>query len=173
MNRFCNRKSSNLGFLRQCRVLEAFPAGGRALPQIRNLSLNDDSRTGVNDSILLDRSEAKRRGANSIQHSKYPERQPQRSEPIATTRRERSSATVSATVGRQAGHPQPPTPLQLPPDDNFIFCVDAVDLEYRLGDIETDCRNRLHAWLLQIVGALPAPTFMALTCRWRSRPQHQ
>src|SRR5450756_443909 len=63
-------------------------------------------------------------------------------------------------------------PLQLPPDDNFIFCVDAVDLEYRLGDIETDCRDRMHAWLLQIVGALTAPTFMALTCRWRSRPQH-
>ena len=28
-------------------------------------------------------------------------------------------------------------------------------------------------WLLQIVGALTAPTSMALTCRWRSRPQHQ
>ena len=27
-------------------------------------------------------------------------------------------------------------------------------------------------WLLQIVGALTAPTSMALTCRWRSRPQH-
>jgi hypothetical protein len=47
-----------------------------------------------------------------------------------------------------------------------------MDLEYRFGDIETDCRNRLHDWLLQIVGALTAPTFMALTCRWRSRPQH-
>ena len=34
------------------------------------------------------------------------------------------------------------------------------------------CRDRLHAWLLQIVGALTAHTFMALTCRWRSRPQH-
>jgi hypothetical protein len=48
-----------------------------------------------------------------------------------------------------------------------------VDLEYRLGDIETDSRDRLHFWLLQIVGALTAPTFMALTCRWRSRSQHQ
>ena len=28
-------------------------------------------------------------------------------------------------------------------------------------------------WLLQILGALTAPTSMALTCRWRSRPQHQ
>jgi hypothetical protein len=35
--------------------------------------------------------------------------------------------------------------------------INAVDLEYRLGDIETDCRDRLHAWLLQIVGALTAP----------------
>jgi hypothetical protein len=48
-----------------------------------------------------------------------------------------------------------------------------VHLEYRLGDVETDCRDRLHAWLLQIVGALTAHTFMALTCRWMSRPQHQ
>jgi hypothetical protein len=29
-----------------------------------------------------------------------------------------------------------------------------VDLEYRLGDIETDSRDRLHFWLLQIVGGL-------------------
>src|SRR3954452_9050906 len=27
--------------------------------------------------------------------------------------------------------------------------------------------------LLRIAGALTAPTSMALTCRWRSRPQHQ
>jgi hypothetical protein len=38
--------------------------------------------------------------------------------------------------------------FQLPPDDYSIFCVDAVDLEYRLGDIEADCRDRLHAGLL-------------------------
>jgi hypothetical protein len=36
-----------------------------------------------------------------------------------------------------------------------------------------DCRNRLHGSLLRIVGALTAPTSLALTCRWRSRPQHQ
>src|SRR5678809_1430819 len=46
-------------------------------------------------------------------------------------------------------------------------------LKDRLGDVETDCRDRLHSWLLRIVGALTAPTSMALTCRWRSRPQHQ
>jgi len=39
--------------------------------------------------------------------------------------------------------------------------------------METNCRNRLHVGQLQIVGALTAPTFMALTCRWRSRPRHQ
>jgi hypothetical protein len=38
---------------------------------------------------------------------------------------------------------------------------------------ETDCRDRLHVLLLRIVGALTAPTSMALTCQWRSRPQHQ
>src|ERR1022692_2619091 len=64
------------------------------------------------------------------------------------------------------------TPLQLPADDDLTFRINAVDLENRLGDVETDCRDRLHAWLLQIVGALTAHTFMALTCRWRSRPQH-
>jgi hypothetical protein len=42
-----------------------------------------------------------------------------------------------------------------------------------LCDVETGCRNRLHVWLLRIVGALTAPTSMALPCRWRSRPQHQ
>src|ERR1700730_11798209 len=34
-------------------------------------------------------------------------------------------------------------------------------------------RNGCTKELLRIVGALTAPTSMALTCRWRSRPQHQ
>src|SRR5450759_3951006 len=55
----------------------------------------------------------------------------------------------------------------------MAISANAMHLENRLGDVETDCCNRLHAWLLQIVGALTAPTFMALMCRWRSRPQHQ
>src|ERR1039457_4115805 len=63
--------------------------------------------------------------------------------------------------------------LQLTTDDDLALRINTVDLEYRLGDIETDSRDRLHVGLLQIVGALTAPTFMALTCRWRSRPQHQ
>src|SRR5258705_3945566 len=34
-------------------------------------------------------------------------------------------------------------------------------------------RNRLHDGLLRVVGALTTPAFVALACRWRSRPQHQ
>jgi len=36
-------------------------------------------------------------------------------------------------------------------DDHIAFHVDAVDLKHRLGDVETDSRNRLHDWLLRIV----------------------
>src|SRR5665809_83099 len=63
--------------------------------------------------------------------------------------------------------------LQLAADEHLAFRVDAVHLKYRLGDVETDGCDRLHDWLLRIVGALTAPTSMALMCRWRSRPQHQ
>src|SRR6266699_1613548 len=63
--------------------------------------------------------------------------------------------------------------LQLTADDHIAFRVDAVDLKNRLRDIETDCRDRLHDWLLRLVGALTAPISMAPSCRWRSRPQHQ
>src|SRR3990172_11706274 len=63
-------------------------------------------------------------------------------------------------------------PLQLTANEHVAFRVDAVHLKYRLRDVETDCRNRLHDGLLRIVGALTAPTSMALMCRWRSRPQH-
>jgi hypothetical protein len=60
--------------------------------------------------------------------------------------------------------------VQRSTDDHLALYVDAVDLKDSLCDIETDCRNRLR--LLRIVGALAAPTSMALTCPWRSRPQH-
>src|SRR5271167_4363392 len=63
--------------------------------------------------------------------------------------------------------------LQLPADDHPAFRVDAVNLKHRFGDVETDCPDCLHSWLLRIVGASTAPKSMALTCRWRSRPQHQ
>src|SRR6202022_3023274 len=63
--------------------------------------------------------------------------------------------------------------LELTADDYITRRVNSVDLKNRLCDVETDCRDRLHVWLLRIVGALKAPTCMALPCRWRSRPQHQ
>src|SRR2546430_17706064 len=63
--------------------------------------------------------------------------------------------------------------LELTSNDYITCRVNSVDLKNRLGDIETDCRDRLHVWLLRIVGASTAPTSMALPCRWRSRPQHQ
>src|SRR5215831_14941978 len=63
--------------------------------------------------------------------------------------------------------------LELTTNDYITCRVNSVDLKNRLGDIKTDCCDRLHVWLLRIVGALTAPTSMALPCRWRSRPQHQ
>src|SRR5437660_3217680 len=63
--------------------------------------------------------------------------------------------------------------LELTANDYITCRVNSVDLKNRLGDIETNCRDRLHVWLLRIVGSLTAPTSMALPCRWRSRPQHQ
>src|SRR5258705_9347678 len=63
--------------------------------------------------------------------------------------------------------------LQPPADDHLAGGINSVDLEDRLRDVETDRRDRLHDWLLRIVGASTAPTSVALACRWRSRPQHQ
>jgi hypothetical protein len=60
-------------------------------------------------------------------------------------------------------------PLELTTHDHIAPRIDAVNLKDRLCDIETDCRDCLHVWLLRIVGALAAPTSMALTCRGRSR----
>src|SRR4249919_3296519 len=42
---------------------------------------------------------------------------------------------------------------QLTAHKHLAGCINAMDLKDRLGDIETDCRNRLHRELLQIVGA--------------------
>src|SRR5215472_15375508 len=63
--------------------------------------------------------------------------------------------------------------LELAANDYITCRVNSVDLKNGLGDVETNCRDRLHIWLLRIVGASTAPTSMALPCRWRSRPQHQ
>src|SRR5262245_51364794 len=37
--------------------------------------------------------------------------------------------------------------LQLTADDHLSRRVDAVDLKHRFSDVETDRRDRLHAWL--------------------------
>src|SRR5262249_21076785 len=37
--------------------------------------------------------------------------------------------------------------LQLTADDHLSRRTDAVDLKHRFSDVETDCRDRLHAWL--------------------------
>src|ERR1700735_4271337 len=64
-------------------------------------------------------------------------------------------------------------PLELTRDGAIASRINAMNLKDRLRSVETECRDRLHVWLLRIVGALSAPTSVALTCRWRSRPQHQ
>src|SRR5215475_3533166 len=55
--------------------------------------------------------------------------------------------------------------LELAANDYITCRVNSVDLKNRLSDVETDCRHCLHVWLLRIVGALAAPTSLALTCR--------
>src|SRR6266478_2325636 len=65
------------------------------------------------------------------------------------------------------------TSLQLAADDHLAYRVDAVNLKNRLRDVQTDRRNPLHAAFLRIVVTPSATTSVALTCRWRSRPQHQ
>src|SRR5208283_1477530 len=63
--------------------------------------------------------------------------------------------------------------LQLTVDDHIVFRVVTVHLKNRLCDVETDCCDRLHDWLLRIADALTASTSTAVMCRWRSRPQLQ
>jgi hypothetical protein len=52
--------------------------------------------------------------------------------------------------------------LQLTADDHFAIVINAVDLKYRFGNAETDCRDRLHDLAPPNRGALTAPTSMAL-----------
>src|SRR5215471_16338886 len=46
--------------------------------------------------------------------------------------------------------------LELTANDYITCRVNCVDLKNRLSDIETNCRDRLHVWLLRIVGASTA-----------------
>src|SRR5208282_2549556 len=62
---------------------------------------------------------------------------------------------------------------ELTANDHVPPRVDAVDLKDRLRNIETNRRDRVHVQLPQILAAPSATTSMALTCQWRSRPQHQ
>ncbi len=65
------------------------------------------------------------------------------------------------------------TALQLAPDDHIAFRVNAMDLKNRLCDVETNRRDSLHGPVLRIRSPPWRPRSVALTCRWRSRPQHQ
>src|SRR5205807_3790500 len=65
------------------------------------------------------------------------------------------------------------TALQFAPDDHFPFGVDAVNFKNRFCDIETNCRDRLHGLAPPNQVTPLATMVVALTCRWRSRPQHQ
>jgi hypothetical protein len=44
--------------------------------------------------------------------------------------------------------------LQLTADYHLAFNVNTVDLKNRFGDVETNCRDRLHGWLLPNRGGL-------------------
>src|SRR5262249_15912709 len=59
--------------------------------------------------------------------------------------------------------------LQLAPEHPISIPVQAMNLNNRLCDVETDRRHSLHRPFLRIRS--PSAT-MAPTCRWRSRPQH-
>src|SRR6516165_11641940 len=87
----------------------------------------------------------------------------------------RRSASLDADQARRQllEERQDVAPLQLTTNHHLASGINAMHLKDRLGDVETDCRDRLHDWFLRIVGALAAPKSMALTCPWRSRPQHQ
>src|SRR5207245_52811 len=64
------------------------------------------------------------------------------------------------------------TALQLAPDDHIAFRINAMDLKNRLCDVETNRRDSLHGPVLRIRSPPWRPRSVALTCRWRSRPQH-
>src|SRR5665213_4278668 len=68
--------------------------------------------------------------------------------------------------------PNTDEPDQLSPDRQIRLATPRpVHTDVPGPDVQVS--TAMHAGLLRIVGALTAPTFMALTCRWRSRPQPQ
>src|SRR4026209_1738366 len=60
--------------------------------------------------------------------------------------------------------------LQLTANEHLAFCVNAVHLKDRLGNVKTDGGDRLHDWLLRIPGALTAPPPQAPPGRQGGRP---
>ena len=50
-----------------------------------------------------------------------------------------STAAATAWGGNSATAMQPAATLQLTADGYFAIVIDAVDLKYRLGNVETDC----------------------------------
>src|SRR5258707_895300 len=85
------------------------------------------------------------------------------------TRRPRDQPSIAATSERMPGR----NGASAEADDHSPLRVDAVQLKNGLCDVETDCRDLLHVWLFRIVIASSAATSVALTCQWKSRPQHQ
>src|SRR5262245_34457271 len=62
--------------------------------------------------------------------------------------------------------------LQLSAHNNLAVRIHPMNLKNRLGDVQTNRRDRLHlgsseSWSLQT-----ATTPLALACRWRSRSRH-
>jgi hypothetical protein len=63
------------------------------------------------------------------------------------------------------------TPPQLTPNHHRPCLINTMDLEYRLGEINTDRDNVSHGWLPFHVVTY-TNHIMALRCRVGSRPQH-
>ena len=84
------------------------------------------------------------------------------------TRMLRCQSGTAAASQRMLGHDDASTAGA----HHLASGINAMHLENRLGDVKTDCRDRLHDLSPPIRGPQQAHTFMALTCRWRSRAQH-
>jgi hypothetical protein len=73
---------------------------------------------------------------------------PERARPVM---RRRAGLNTNDAQRQLLEEPQNVAALQLAADDHMPCRVDAMDLKNRFCDVETDCRDRLHAWLPQIV----------------------
>src|SRR5208282_1646493 len=63
--------------------------------------------------------------------------------------------------------------LQLASNDHMATSINAVDLKYRFGNVETDCRDRLHGSSSESWEPQQRPHLWHSRAGWRSRPQHQ